>query len=106
MGDEPAGPNTDEPCATNRSSDVGSITSFRRTPPPQVHTSTTLEEQAAPSSASASNPGPLRLPKPRMSKVSPVASVKPPVKSTASFDLARHLDAWCICKSMGLFLRS
>ena len=36
MGDEPAGPNTAEPRATNRSSDVAVMTSFRRTPP-QAH---------------------------------------------------------------------
>ena len=56
MGDEPAGPNTAEPRATKRSSDVGSMTSFRRTPPPQVQMSARGEEQATPSSASASKP--------------------------------------------------
>ena len=39
MGDEPAGPNAAEPLATRRSSDVALMTSFRRTPPPQVHKS-------------------------------------------------------------------
>ena len=36
---EPAGPDAAEACATTRSSDVASKTSFRRTPPPQVHES-------------------------------------------------------------------
>ena len=53
------------------------MTSFRRTPPPQVHKSMGLAMQATPSSASASKPGPARLPKVRMSKLSPVANVKP-----------------------------
>ena len=58
MGDEPAGPNTAEPRATKRSSDVALMTSFRRTPPPQVHMSAIVEEQAAPSSERLSKPGP------------------------------------------------
>ena len=62
MGDEPAGPNTAEPRATKRSSDVALMTSFRRTPPPQVQMSARGEEQAAPSSVSASKPGPFRPP--------------------------------------------
>ena len=56
MGDEPAGPNTAEPRVTKRSSDVGSMTSFRRTPPPQVQMSARGEEQRTPSSVSASKP--------------------------------------------------
>src|SRR5271157_4806873 len=44
---EPAG----SPCVTTTSSDVGVKTSFRRTPPPQVHESLGLAMlQAAPSS--------------------------------------------------------
>jgi hypothetical protein len=82
MGDEPAGPNTAEPRATKRSSDVALMTSFRRTPPPQVQMSATVEEHAAVSSESASKP-PMRLPKARMSKVSPFASVKALVRSIA-----------------------
>ena len=60
MGDEPAGPNTAEPRVTTRSSDVAKISSFRRTPPPQLHESMGLAVQAAPSSESASKP-PVRL---------------------------------------------
>src|SRR5208283_1188782 len=58
---------TGSPCVTTRSSDVAKISSFRRTPPPQLHESARGEEQAAPSSESASKPGPARLPKLRMS---------------------------------------
>ena len=52
------------------------ITSFRCMPPPQLHISTSVGEQAAPSSARlAKSPArPLKL---RMSKLSCVASVKP-----------------------------
>ena len=83
MGDEPMGPDMAEACTTNRSSDVASMTSLRRTPPPQVHESLGLAMHAAPSSDRASKPGPPRWPKPRMSKLSPVSSVKPLAKSIA-----------------------
>ena len=79
MGDEPPGPNAAEPRTTKRSSEVGSMTSFRRTPPPQVQMSARGEEQRTLSSVSASKP-PTRLPKVRMSKLSPFASVKPLVR--------------------------
>src|SRR5271156_7026894 len=45
---------TSEPPATSRSSDLGWITSFRSTPPPQLHESAPAIEHGAPSSASAS----------------------------------------------------
>ena len=76
----PLGPSTAGACATKRSSDVAAMTSFRRTPPPQVHLSAPGAEQPTPSSARASKP-PVRLPKARMSKVSPFSSVKSPVSS-------------------------
>ncbi len=72
--------NPPEPRATKRSSDVALMTSFRRTPP-QAHLSAPAGEQAAPSSESASKPGPFRPPNVRMSKVSPFPRVKLLVKS-------------------------